>query len=37
LILSAYDYDQCVRALARVGLDGYISKENLQEELVEAI
>jgi DNA-binding NarL/FixJ family response regulator len=28
LILSAYDYDQYVRALARVGVDGYISKEN---------
>lgn len=37
LILSAYDYDQYVRALARVGVDGYISKENSQEELVEAI
>ena len=28
LILSAYDYDQYVRSLARVGVDGYISKEN---------
>ncbi|MEX2598727.1 MAG: response regulator transcription factor [Dehalococcoidia bacterium] len=37
LILSAYDYDQYVRALARVGVDGYISKENSQEELVQAI
>ena len=37
LILSAYDYDQYVRALARIGVDGYISKENSQEELVQAI
>ncbi len=37
LILSAYDYDQYVRALARIGVDGYISKENSQEELVLAI
>ncbi|MDA1035502.1 MAG: response regulator transcription factor [Chloroflexi bacterium] len=37
LILSAYDYDQYVRALARVRVDGYISKENSQEELVQAI
>ena len=37
LILSAYDYDQYVRALARVGVDGYISKENSQDELVQAI
>lgn len=34
LILSAYDYDQYVRALARVGVDGYISKENSQDQLV---
>ena len=37
LILSAYDYHQYVRALARIGVDGYISKENSQEELVKAI
>lgn len=37
LILSAYDFDQYVRALARVGVDGYISKGNSQEELVDAI
>ena len=37
LILSAYDFDQYVRALSRVGIDGYISKENSQDELVEAI
>jgi DNA-binding NarL/FixJ family response regulator len=37
LILSAYDYDQYVRALARIGVDGYITKENSQEELVQAI
>ena len=37
LIVSAYDYDQYVRALARVGVDGYISKENSQDELVQAI
>ncbi len=37
LIVSAYDYDQYVRALARVGVDGYISKENSQEELVQAV
>ena len=37
LILSAYDYEQYVRALARIGVDGYISKENSQDELVQAI
>jgi len=30
LILSAYDYDQYVCALARVGEEGYLSKENSQ-------
>ena len=37
LILSAYDFDQYVKTLARIGVDGYISKENSQDELVDAI
>ena len=37
LILSAYDFDQYVRTLTRVGVHAYISKENSQDELVQAI
>ena len=37
LVLSGYDFDQYVRALARVGIDGYLLKDAPQEALVEAL
>ncbi len=37
LMLTGYDYDQYVRALVRVGIDGYLLKEAPQEKLVEAL
>ncbi|MBI4296896.1 MAG: response regulator transcription factor [Chloroflexi bacterium] len=37
LILSGYDFDQYVRAMARVGIDGYLVKDAPQEALVQAI
>ena len=37
LMLTGYDYDQYVRALVRVGIDGYLLKEAPQEKLIEAL
>ncbi len=37
LVLTAYDFDQYVRALARVGIDGYLLKDAPQEALVQAL
>lgn len=37
LVLTGYDYEQYVRAMARVGVDGYILKDAPQETLVQAL
>ncbi|HKQ96307.1 MAG TPA: response regulator transcription factor [Candidatus Polarisedimenticolia bacterium] len=37
LVLSGYDFDQYVRALARIGIHGYLLKDSPQEELVKAL
>lgn len=37
LILTGYDFAQYVRAMARVGIDGYLLKDAPQETLVQAI
>jgi DNA-binding NarL/FixJ family response regulator len=37
LMLTGYDFDQYVRALARLGIDGYVLKDSPQEALVQAI
>jgi DNA-binding NarL/FixJ family response regulator len=37
LILSAYDFDQCVEAAIRLGVDGYLLKGSSQEKLVQAL
>lgn len=37
LVLSGYDFDQYVRALARIGIHGYLLKDGPQEALVEAL
>ena len=37
LILSGYDFDQYVRAAARVGIDGYLLKDAPLDTLVEAL
>lgn len=37
LILSAYDFDQYVRAAGRAGIQGYLLKDSPQEELVRAL
>lgn len=37
LVLSGYDFDQYVRALARIGIHGYLLKDSPQEALVEAL
>lgn len=37
LILTGYDFDQYVRAMVRVGIDGYLLKDAPQSELVEAL
>lgn len=37
LVLSGYDFDQYVTALARIGIDGYLLKDAPQEELVRAL
>src|SRR3989442_1093044 len=37
LVLSGYDFDQYVRALARIGIHGYLLKDSPQESLVEAL
>ncbi len=37
LVLSGYDFDQYVRAFARIGIQGYLLKDLAQEELVDAL
>ena len=37
LVLSGYDFDQYVRALARIGIHGYLLKDGAQETLVQAL
>ena len=37
LVLSGYDFDQYVRALLRIGIEGYLIKDAPQEELVQAL
>lgn len=37
LVLSGYDFDQYVRALARIGIHGYLLKDGPQEDLIEAL
>jgi DNA-binding NarL/FixJ family response regulator len=37
LVLSGYDFDQYVRALARIGSHGYLLKDCPQEDLIEAL
>ncbi len=37
LVLSGYDFDQYVRALARLGIQGYLLKLSPQDTLVQAI
>ena len=37
LVLSGYDFDQYVRALARIGIHGYLLKDSPQEALVQAL
>jgi DNA-binding NarL/FixJ family response regulator len=37
LMLSGYDFDQYVRAAARVGIQGYLLKDAPQAELVQAL
>jgi DNA-binding NarL/FixJ family response regulator len=37
LVLSGYDFDQYVRALARIGIHGYLLKDCAQEDLVAAL
>lgn len=37
LVLSGYDFDQYVRALARLGVDGYLLKDAPQDSLVDAL
>jgi DNA-binding NarL/FixJ family response regulator len=37
IMLTGYDFDQYVRAAARVGIDGYILKDAPQDDLVRAV
>ena len=37
LVLSGYDFDQYVRALARIGIHGYVLKDGPQEDLIHAL
>lgn len=37
LVLSGYDFDQYVRALARIGIHGYLLKDSPQKDLIEAL
>ena len=37
IMLTGYDFDQYVRAAARVGIDGYILKDGPQDDLVRAV
>lgn len=37
LVLSGYDFDQYVRAFARIGIHGYLLKDCAQEDLIDAL
>ena len=37
LVLTGYDFDQYVHAMARLGVDGYLLKDAAQDSLVEAL
>lgn len=37
LMLSGYDFDQYIRAAARVGIEGYLLKDSAQDTLVQAL
>jgi DNA-binding NarL/FixJ family response regulator len=37
MMLSGYDFDQYVRQLVRIGVNGYLLKDSTQEELVAAV
>ncbi len=37
LVLSGYDFDQYVRALARIGIHGYLLKDCPQKDLIDAL
>lgn len=37
LVVSGFDYDQYVRALARIGIHGYLLKDAPQDELIDAL
>jgi DNA-binding NarL/FixJ family response regulator len=37
LVLTGYDFDQYVKTLVRVGIDGYLLKDSPQEALLEAL
>lgn len=37
LVVSGYDFEQYVRALARIGIHGYLLKDSPQETLIEAL
>ena len=37
LVLSGYDFDQYVRTLARIGIQGYMLKDSPQEELIDSL
>jgi DNA-binding NarL/FixJ family response regulator len=37
LVLSGYDFDQYVKALARIGIQGYMLKDAHQDELIEGL
>ncbi len=37
VVLSAYDFEQYVRVLARIGIEGYLLKDDSQETLVHAL
>lgn len=37
LVLSGYDFDQYVRALARIGIHGYLLKDSPQEAIISAL
>ena len=37
VVLSAYDFEQYVRVLARIGIEGYLLNDDSQESLVQAL
>ena len=37
MVLTGYDFDQYVRALARIGIDGYLLKDSPPEDVLKAI